>query len=124
MIIPDRDTAEAITWQLDGLLSDSHLLPPGLTAALRSYRAALMRHCAYQAWARGGRRTRYGILADVIAQHIEDGIWKPGERMPSDDSLAKTFDEKEETARRALFILTVRNKLARDRLTYYVLPAM
>jgi hypothetical protein len=124
MFIPDRDTAEAITWQLDGLLSDSHVLPPGLTAALRAYRAELMRHCACQAWARRGHRTRYGMLADVIAQHIDDGTWKPGERMPSNGSLAKTLDEKEETVRRTLFILTVRNKLARDRLTYYVLPEM
>ena len=41
MITPDRETAEAITWQLNGLLADSHALPPGLAAALRPYLAEL-----------------------------------------------------------------------------------
>jgi hypothetical protein len=124
MIIPGRQAAEAITWQLDGLLSESHLLPPGLTAALRAYREGLMRQCAGQPWARAGHRAHYGQLADAIARHIADGTWKPGERLPSTPRLAETYNEKEKTMRLALFVLTVREQLAREGCTYYVLPTM
>ncbi len=122
MITSDRETAEAIVWHLDGLLSDSHVLPPGLATALRAYRTKLLRHCVDEAWARAGNRTRYGKLADTIGRHIADGTWKPGERMPSASYLAKEYCEKKKTVKCALFVLHVRNRLAQDRQAYYVLP--
>jgi hypothetical protein len=122
MITPDRETTEAITWQLNGLLADSHALPPGLASALRAYQAELLRQCAGQVWARPGHRSRYGRLADTIGRHITEGKWQPGERMPAVDYLSTTYYEKEKTVERALFVLIIRGKLAQERLTYYVLP--
>jgi Bacterial regulatory proteins, gntR family len=124
MITHGRETAEVIAWQLNGLLADSHTLPPGLAAALRAYMAELLRQCAAQAWARPGHRSRYGRLADTIGRHIADGIWQPGERMPAVDYLATTYYEKEKTVERALFVLTIRGQLAQERLTYYALPSV
>jgi hypothetical protein len=122
MITPDRETAEAITWQLNGLLADSHALPPALAAALRAYMTELIRQCADEAWARPGHRSRYGRLADTIGRHTVDGTWAAGERMPALDYLATTYYEKEKTVERALFVLTVRGRLAQERLNYYILP--
>lgn len=122
MITLDRETAEAVTWQLNGLLADSHALPPGLAAALRAYMTELLQQSAVQAWARPGHRSRYGRLADIIGRKIADGTWQPGERMSTVDYLATTYYEKEATVERALFVLTVRGRLAQERLTYYVLP--
>jgi hypothetical protein len=124
MTIPDRETAQALTWHLDGLLADcGPALPAGLTAALRAYRAELMRHCARQPWARPGQRTRYGTLADAIEHHIADGTWQPRQRMPSTDILQKTYHEKEKAVQTALFILAVRGRLGYEGWAYYVLPA-
>jgi hypothetical protein len=117
-----REAAEVITLAVDALLSDSHLLPPGLAATLRAYRGQLLRHCARQPWARSGGRTRYGRLADTLARHITEGTWKPGQRMPSTRCLATTYEETEKTVRQALFLLAVRGHLAQDRHSYYVLP--
>jgi hypothetical protein len=124
MIIPDREAVEAITWQLNGLLADSHALPPGLAAALRAYMTELLRQSAVQVWARPGRRSRYGRLADTIGRHIADGTWQEGDRMPAADSLAMTYYEKEKTVEHALFVLTIRGQLTRERLVYYVLPSI
>jgi hypothetical protein len=124
MITPDRETAEVIVWQLNGLLADSHALPPALAAALRAYLAELLRQCAGQAWARPGRRSHYGRLADTIGRHLAEGTWRPGERIPAVEYLATTYYEKEKTVERALFVLTIRGQLAQERLTYYVLPSV
>jgi hypothetical protein len=124
MVIPDRDTAQSIILHVDGLLTDSHALPGGLTAALRAYRAELMRGCAGEAWARPGHRTRYGRLADAIGRHIADGTWQPGDRMPSAFYLAKTYYEQGKTVDRSLFVLAVRGHLTHELLTYYVLAPM
>lgn len=124
MTIPDRDIAQSIALQVGGLLTVSHALPGGLTAALRSYQAELMRLCAYEAWARPGHSSRYGRLADTIGRHIADGTWQPGARMPSAPYIAKTYYEKEKTVDRALFVLAVRGNLAKDLLTYYVLASV
>lgn len=122
MIIPDRETAEDLTWHIDGLLENSLALPPRLAITLRAYRDELIRQCAREAWARNRHCSRYARLADTIEQHITDGTWKPGQRMPSGTCLGKTYREKAHTVRRALFVLTVRGRLARDGQTYYVLP--
>jgi Bacterial regulatory proteins, gntR family len=117
-----REDAEAITWHIDSLLSDSDLLPPALAATLRAYREHLLRHCAAQPWALPGNRARYAILAQAIERQIADGHWKPGQRLPFLLHLEKAYRENGKTVRHALFLLTVRGFLARDRLTYYVLP--
>ena len=78
MIVPDRKTAQRITWMTEMLLSrGGHALPVGLTAALREYKSALLVACADEKWARPGHPTRYGRLADLIAQQIADGEWRP-----------------------------------------------
>lgn len=119
---PGREDAEAITWQIDYLLSDGDLLPPALAATLRAYRENLLRHCAAQPWALPGNRARYAVLADRIERQIAEGHWKPGQRLPFLLHLEKAYRENGKTVRHALFLLTVRGLLARDRLTYYVLP--
>ena len=89
MNVPDRETAERITWMTEMLISHGgHALPVGLTAALREYKSALLAACADEKWARTGHPTRYGRLADLIGQQIADGEWKPGQRMPSHRHLA------------------------------------
>jgi hypothetical protein len=123
MIVPDRETAERITWMTEMLLSHGgHTLPAGLTAALREYKSALLAECATEKWARTGQPTRYGRLADLIGQQIADGEWKPGERIPSFGRLAAKHGEKPDTARNALHVLAVRGQLALETGSYYVLP--
>jgi hypothetical protein len=124
MITPDREAAEVVTWLIDGLIRDSDTLPPHLTVTLRTYREELLRRCASQPWARPGNRARYSQLANTVARHIADGIWKPGDRLPASTNLAQDYREREKTMRRALFVLAVRGLVARDRLAYYVLPNM
>ena len=81
MIVPDLQTAERITWMTEMLLSHGrHALPVGLTAALREYKSALLAECAAEKWARPRHPTCYGRLADLLAQQITDGEWKPGQR--------------------------------------------
>jgi len=122
--LPDRQTAERITWMTDMLISrGGHALPVGLTAALREYKSALLAACANEKWARTGHPTRYGRLADLIGQQIADGEWKPGQRMPSNRHLADSHDQKQDTVRNALHILAVRGQLALETGSYYVLPS-
>ena len=123
MIVPDRETAERITWMIEMLISHGrHALPVGLTAALREYKSALLAACATEKWARTGHPTRYGRLADLIGQQIADGEWKTGQRMPSHRHLAEKHREQQGTARNALHILAVRGQLALEAGSYYVLP--
>jgi hypothetical protein len=123
MKVPDRETAHRITWMTEMLLSHGgHTLPDGIRAALREYKPALLAACASEKWARTGLPTRYGKLADLIGQQITDGIWKPGERMPSTGYLAARHDEKEDTVSNALYVLAVRGQLALETGSYYVLP--
>ena len=123
MIVPDRETAERITWMTEMLLSHGgHALPVGLSLALREYKSALLAECAGEKWARTGHPTRYGRLADLIGQQIADGEWKPGERIPSSGCLAAMHGEKPDTARYALHVLAVRGQLALGTGSYYVLP--
>jgi DNA-binding GntR family transcriptional regulator len=124
MNVPDRETAQRITWMTEMLLSrGGHALPVGLTAALREYKSALLAACASEKWARPGHPARYGRLADLIAQQIADGKWKPGQRMPSDRYLAERHGVKPDTVRRALHVLAVRGHLALETGSYYVLPS-
>jgi hypothetical protein len=118
---PGREDAQAITWQVDGLLCDDHLLPSALVAALRAYRENLLRHCAARPWAQPGNRARYARLSAIIEHEIADGVRRPGDRLPF-LHLDKAYHEAGKTVEHALFLLTVRGVLARDRLTYYVLP--
>lgn len=123
MIIPDRETAERVTWMTEMLLAHGgHALPVGLRAALREYKSALLAGCSAQQWARIGSATRYGRVADLIGQQVADGQWKPGQRMPSAEYLATRHAEKRDTVRRALFVLAVRGELAQENGAYYVLP--
>jgi hypothetical protein len=122
MTAPGRDEAEVITWHIDGLLGDGHLLPPALAATLRAYREHLLAYCACQPWAQPGNRTRYARLADTFAHNITDGTWQPGDRLPWLLYLQETYHARPRTVRHALFLLLVRGHLAHDRLTYYVLP--
>lgn len=124
MSVPDRETAYEIIWLADGLLSSGgNVLPVGLMAVLREYKTALLAQSANESWARVGRSTRYGVLADFIEQEIADGKWKCGERLPSVDHFATTYGEKAGTVGRALHILAVRGLLALEHHSYYVLPA-
>ena len=124
MIVPDLQTAERITWMTEMLLSHGrHALPVGLTAALREYKSALLAECAAEKWARPRHPTRYGRLADLIAQQITDGEWKPGQRMPSDRYLAQRHSVKPDTVGRALYVLAVRGQLALETGSYYVLSS-
>lgn len=104
------------------LTNGKRVLPVGLRAALREYKSALLAACADAEWARTGLRARYGMLADRIAQQVEDGEWQPGQRMPSDARLAAECGEQPDTARRALFVLAVRGYLALEGGAYYVVP--
>ena len=123
MKVPDRETARAITWMTDGLLSHGgHVLPMGLKAALRAYKSALLAASANEPWARPGSRARYGLLADRLERDLADGKWKPGERMPSRDSLAGAYGEQDDTVARALHVLAVRGHVALEYHSYYVLP--
>jgi hypothetical protein len=101
MTVPGREGAEAITWQVDGLLADGHLLPPALAAALRAYRENLLRHCEAQPWAQPGNRTRYARLAGTLAARVADGTWKPGQRLPFLSYRALACDESGKTVRQA-----------------------
>ena len=124
MIVPDLQTAERITWMTEMLLSHGgQALPVGLTAALREYKSALFAGCTGEKWARPGHPARYGRLADLIAQQITDGEWKPGQRIPSDRSLAERHTVKPDTVGRALHVLAVRGQLAPETGSYYVLPS-
>jgi hypothetical protein len=124
MQVPDRDTAQRVTWMTEMLLSHGqHALPVGLRAALREYKSALLAACAEADWARAGHPARYGRLADLIAQQVADGEWKTGQRLPSDAHLAAKCGEQPDTARRALFVLAVRGHLALEAGSYYVLPS-
>jgi len=123
MKVPDRKTTAEIIWYIDGLLSSGgHVLPTGLMAALREHKTAFLAASANQQWARPGCATHYGHLADLIEQELANGKWKPGERMPSCAHLAETYGEKDDTAARALHVLTVRGQLALEHQSYYVLP--
>jgi hypothetical protein len=123
MKVPDRETASEIIWMTDGLLSSGgHVLPVGLMAALREYKAALLAGSANEQWARPGCSARYGVLADRIGQELANGKWKPGERMPSRQYLAEAYGEKEDTVARALHVLAVQGQLALEHHSYYVLP--
>ena len=122
MNVPDRETAERITWTTEMLISHGgHALPVGLTAALREYKSTLLAECASEKWARTGQSTRYGRLADLIGQQIADGEWMPGERIPSPESLAAKHGERPDTVRNALHVLAVRRQLALETGSYYVL---
>jgi hypothetical protein len=123
MNVPDRETAQRITWMAEMLLSHGHALPAGLTAALREYKSALLAACADEKWAGPGHPTRYGRLADLIGQRIAEGEWKPGQRMPSDRHLAQRHAVKPDTVRRAFYVLAVRGQLALETGSYYVLPS-
>ena len=123
MNVPDLETARRITWMTEMLLSHGgHAMPVGLTAALREYKSALLAECATEKWARPGHPTRYGRLADLIAQQIADGLWKPGQRMPSDRYFAEKHVMKPATVGRALYVLAVRGQMALETGSYYVLP--
>jgi hypothetical protein len=123
MTAPGREEAEVITWCIDGLLGDGYLLPPALAATLRAYREHLLRHCARQPWAQPGNRARYARLADALARNIADGTWRPGDRLPWLPHLEQAHGARAKTVWHALFLLLViRGQLARERLTYYVLP--
>jgi hypothetical protein len=122
MTAPSREDAEAITWQIDGLLADGYLLPPALAATLRAYREELLRQCARQPWARPGNRASYAQLAGTLQGSITDGTWRPGDRLPRLQYLKRAYGAKNESMRHALFLLLVRGQLVRERLTYYVLP--
>jgi hypothetical protein len=123
MKIPDRETGSEVIWLTDGLLSSGgHALPIGLMVALREHKSALLAESANEQWAQPGSSRRYGILADLIAQDLADGKWKPGERIPSSDYFAEMFDERHSTVARALHVLTVRGQLALEHHSYYVLP--
>jgi hypothetical protein len=123
MKIPDRETAERVTWMTEMLLSHGgHALPVGLRAALREYKSAFLAECASQKWARTGSATRYGRLADLIGQQITDGQWKPGQRMPSVNYLAALHAEKPDTVKHAFYVLAVRGQLAFESGSHYVLP--
>jgi hypothetical protein len=124
MTAPGREDAEAIAWHIDGLLADGYLLPPALAATLRAYREHLLRHCAAQPWARPGNRASYARLADTLQGNITDGTWKPGDRLPWLTHLEEAYHAREKAMRHALFLLLIRGHLARDRLTYYVLPSV
>jgi hypothetical protein len=51
MKIPDRETAERVTWMTEMLLSHGgHALPAALRAALREYKSALLAGCSGQRW--------------------------------------------------------------------------
>jgi hypothetical protein len=122
MTAPGREEAEAISWHIDALLADGYLLPPALAATLRAYREHLLRHCAAQPWAQPGNRASYARLADTLAASITDGTWKPGDRLPWFSHLEQAHHARKKATRYALFLLLVRGHLARERLTYYVLP--
>lgn len=123
MTVPDRETAKHVTWITEMLITRSgHALPPGLRAALREYKSALLIECSAQQWARPGTATRYGRLADIIGQQVTHGQWKPGQRMPSPGHLAEKHAVRPETAARALYVLAVRGQLALENGAYYVLP--
>lgn len=44
----------------------------------------------------------YQIVADTILEQIEDGVYQPGERLPSESELIKQFDVGRNTVRHAL----------------------
>jgi hypothetical protein len=120
MKVPDREIGSEIIGLTDGLLSiGGNALPVGLRAALREYKSALLAESASEQWAQPGCSTSYGILADLIEQELADGKWQPGDRMPSDDYFAEKYGEKHSTA---LYVLTVRGRLALEDHSYYVLP--
>jgi hypothetical protein len=72
--VPDRETAQIISWATEMLLSHGgHALPAGLKATLREYKSALLITCASEKWAGAGHPTRYGRLADLIGRQIAAG---------------------------------------------------
>jgi len=62
------------------------------------------------------RRTRpkYRRLADALLREIEQGVWKPGDRLPSESALAETSDASLGTVQKALNHLAEQGILQRQ----------
>jgi GntR family transcriptional repressor for pyruvate dehydrogenase complex len=53
-----------------------------------------------------GRRDASGQIARQLRNAISDGVWQPGERLPTEQELADTFDVARATAREGLKLLS------------------
>ena len=66
-----------------------------------------------------GPPLRYGEIAGLIEQRLNDGEWAPGTRMPSANTFARTYGASERTAARAIHMLALKRMLAFERGAYY-----
>lgn len=57
----------------------------------------------------------YRQIADILTLRIQQGIYKPGERLPSDRDLSEEFGHNRHTVRRALDILENDKRIVRHR---------
>jgi len=57
----------------------------------------------------------YHQLRDLIREAIVDGLWKPGDRLPTEDVLCQQYDVSKTTVRQALNSLVIEGRLARKR---------
>lgn len=62
-----------------------------------------------------GRRDASGQIARQLRKAIASGVWKPGERLPSEKELAETFDVARATAREGLKLLSATGMVSSSR---------
>ncbi len=60
------------------------------------------------------RKPKYGWIQDTILGHIREGEWAPGDRIPTERELARTFDASVGTVRNALQSLVNQGYLSRE----------
>jgi len=62
-----------------------------------------------------GRKDASGQIATQIRRAISEGLWEPGERLPTEQEFADTFDVSRATAREALKLLSATGLVATSR---------
>lgn len=53
-----------------------------------------------------GKKSKYYELMEELKQRIVDGVYKPGEKLPSENELSSTYHVSRQTVRKAIEILT------------------
>lgn len=122
----DELALRAITGRVWRILRHRAVLPAALAAMLQDYLTDLD-STADARWAGIGDPARHAHLAGIIAQHIADGEWAPGDRVDGRTCGAPSpawyfINERPETIRRAMQLLAARGDVAVRYDRYYARP--
>ena len=59
-------------------------------------------------------KSLYKQIKSLIRKQVIDGVWKPGDKLPSEQQLGKNFDVSQGTIRKALDEMTAENIFVRQ----------